>query len=224
MRRPVETVAALGLPSITGVLQVGANAGQELEYFVANGIVYGILIEPLDEPFSILKYRCAASSGFLPVQALCGSRTGDMVEMHVASNLGASSSILAPTGHLTDYPFVQFSNKVEMQTFSLDQVFDAATRARPEIAAACNLIYMDVQGAELQVLKGAGQVLHKIDYIFTEVGLGGGYENDVMLEDLVQFLRAFDFRLSDVEMNAEGWGDAMFVRRTGRTWGRRIAS
>ena len=96
MRGPVEIIAALGLPKVGGVLQVGASGGQECPYFIANGITLGALIEPLDQPFAVLRQRCAGQEGFLPVQALCGSRDGDMVEFHGATNNGESSSILPP--------------------------------------------------------------------------------------------------------------------------------
>src|ERR1022692_2939412 len=38
MRGPFEIIKSLGLSPITGVLQVGANTGQEVPYFVANGV------------------------------------------------------------------------------------------------------------------------------------------------------------------------------------------
>lgn len=220
MRGPLEIVSALGLPPVTGVLQVGANIGQENEYFIRNGVNYAIQIEPLDAPFQLLCQRCAGLNGFLPVQALCGSRDGDAVDLYIASNFGQSSSILRPTGHLDDYPSVEFPEKITAHTFTLDRIFAAATAQRPDIAAACNLLFMDVQGAESHVLRGASAVLQKVDYIYTEVGLGGSYENDVLFEDLIAYLKVFDFRLCESEMNPEGWGNAMFIRRTGRRWGR----
>lgn len=224
MRGPVEIIAALGLPKVNGVLQVGASSGQEVPYFTANGISLGALIEPLDGPYAVLRQRCAGHEGFLPVQALCGSRDGDMVQFHVASNNGESSSILPPAKHLSDYPYVQFQTTQTIQTFTLDRIFGAVSAQRPDIGQAVNLLYMDVQGAELHVLKGANIVLHQVDYIYTEVGLGGGYEGDVELEDLVSYLKAYGFRLSDLEFNSEGWGNAMFIRRFANRWGGRAAA
>lgn len=220
MRNALEIVDFLGLPKVSGVMQVGANTGQELDYFVSHGVFHGILIEALEEPFSYLCNRCADLQEFIPVHALCSSRDGDMVEMHVASNFGESSSILPPTGHLTDYPFVQFPGKRVIQTLTLDRIMLAINNSRPEISKNINLLFMDVQGAELHVLKGASAVLQQVDYVYTEVGLGGGYQNDVPLEDLISYLKLFDFRLAEVEMNREGWGNAMFIRCTGRKWGR----
>jgi FkbM family methyltransferase len=213
VREPFEIIAALGEPKPGGVLQVGANTGQELGYFLNNGITLGAFVEPLDGPFATLKSRCAGIPGYLPVQALCGSSDGVLVEFHVSSNNGESSSLFKPARHLEDYPWVQFPEAVQLQTYTLDRIFQSITIHRPEIATAIDLLYMDVQGGELEVLKGANTVLHRVRYIYTEVGLGGGYEGDVTLSNLIQFLKSYGFDIYELEVGASGWGNAMFVRR-----------
>jgi FkbM family methyltransferase len=213
LREPFEIIAALGLPKAQGILQVGANTGQEINYFLNNGISVAALVEPLDGPFATLKNRCASLPGYLPVQALCGSIDGETVEFHVSSNNGESSSLFKPARHLEDYPWVQFPTAISMQTFTLDRIFQSINVHRPEIAAVLDLLYMDVQGGELEVLKGANTVLHQVRYIYTEVGLGGGYVGDVTLSDLIQFLKNYGFDIYELEVGASGWGNAMFIKR-----------
>lgn len=212
MRQPFEIIAALGLPKPTGVLQVGASSGQEVGYFLDHGIVHAALVEPLDGPFAHLSAQCARA-GYLAIQALCADVDNQVVQFHVASNNGESSSILRPANHLKDYPWVQFPQTVAMTSFTLDRIFAAITAQQAELAGAIGLLYMDVQGAELKVLQGANTVLHQIRYIYTEVGIGGGYEGDVELLQLMQFLRIYGFKLYEMESNAAGWGNAFFVRR-----------
>src|SRR6266481_7944625 len=86
MRNPSEIIGSLGFPPVTGVLQVGANTGQEVPLFLANGVQTATLIEPLDGPFSALKERCAGLPGYVLAQALCGPKDGEEVEFHIASN------------------------------------------------------------------------------------------------------------------------------------------
>lgn len=214
MREPLEIIAGLGLAAPRGVLQVGANSGQEVGYFLQNGITHAAMIEPLDGPFAVLAHRCAGLPDYVPVQALCGSADGRSVQFHIASNNGESSSMFAPARHLQDYPWVQFGQTVTLQTFTLDRVVAAVAQQRPDVTAAFDLLFMDVQGAELEVLKGAPQVLQQVRYIYTEVGQGGGYDGAVELGELMHFLRAWDFRMYEMAMNAEGWGNALFVHRS----------
>lgn len=213
MRESLEIIASLGFRKPTGVLQVGANIGQEIPYFLAHGLQYAAMIEPLDGPFASLAQHCAGLPDYVPIQALCGSADGCTVEFHVASNNGESSSLLAPARHLQDYPWVQFPHTLTLHTFTLDRVFAALRQQRPEVADALDLLFMDVQGAELEVLKGAQNVLTRVRYIYTEVGHGGGYTGAAELIELMHYLRAWGFLLFDVSMNAEGWGNALFIRR-----------
>lgn len=216
MRGPFEIIKSLGLSSVTGVLQVGANTGQEVPYFLANGVRFATLIEPLGGPFAALQARCQNLDGYVLVQALCGSRDGEMVDFHVASNNGESSSMLKPANHLADYPWVAFPQVISLETFTLDRIVALVNAHRPEVTAATNLLYMDVQGAELRVLGGAAKVLESVTYIYTETGVGGGYEGDVELLDLMNFVRPYNFKLYELESNAAGWGNAMLIKRPDR--------
>jgi FkbM family methyltransferase len=216
MRNPFEIIGSLGLPPVTGVLQVGANSGQEVPLFLANGVQKAILIEPLDGPFLALKQRCAGLSGYALAQALCGPKDDEEVDFHVASNNGESSSILKPTRHLQDHAWVTFPQVLRLKTVTLDAVVTAVASYRPEIARSTNLLYMDVQGAELKVLLGAAHVLKVVSHIYTEVGVGGSYEDDVELIDLLKFLRPHNFKLYDLQSEHFGFGNALLVKRVDR--------
>ena len=52
---------------------------------------------------------------------------------------------------------------------------------------------MDVQGYELEVLKGFGDKLKQIQYIYTEVSLKELYEQNILLSDLDKFLNINGF-------------------------------
>jgi FkbM family methyltransferase len=192
---------------------VGAHVGEEVELFFNNGISYAALIEPLDKPFEILKLLCASKPGFIPVQALCGQTDGEIVDYFVSSNYGASSSILRPARHLTDFSEIKFENPVKMRTFTIDSIFLALQKSRPDVANSIDLLFMDVQGAELRVLKGAYKILKKVNVIYTEVGLGGGYAGDVAVSDLINFLRDYSFDIYELQIDPSGWGNAVFFKR-----------
>jgi hypothetical protein len=75
-----------------------------------------------------------------------------------------------------------------------------------------NFINMDVQGYELEVMRGAMNTLDKIDYIISEVNKEELYENCVRVDRLDNFLSKFGFKR--VETNWEGvtWGDALYIK------------
>ena len=71
---------------------------------------------------------------------------------------------------------------------------------------------LDIQGAELLALKGAGEILKHIDYIYTEVNVNELYEGCALLPELESFLKKRGFKIFAIEMTQHGWGDAFFVK------------
>lgn len=209
-----DTLRELGLPPPRGVLQVGASYGQEMGWFLENGISAGIFIEPLPEPFAVLSATCRQRPNFVAVNALCAETNGERVTFHVASNGGQSSSLLAPKNHLQTFDFVRFDQRIELVTHRLDHVFEFL-RANGHAAAcdACDLLYMDTQGAELRVLHGAGAVLQNVQYVLTEVTRNQMYDGAPELGDLMAFLQPLGFTLNNVNFNRGHHADALFVRK-----------
>jgi FkbM family methyltransferase len=74
-----------------------------------------------------------------------------------------------------------------------------------------DIIWMDVQGSELDVLKGCKQSLNNIKCIFTEVGIKPYYDGQSLKDDIDKFLclennfveikDSFEFNGSDCEAN-----------------------
>ncbi len=79
-----------------------------------------------------------------------------------------------------------------------------------------NFINLDVQGAELKVLKGFGAHLDRINYIYTEVNLLSLYKNGVLLHELDKFLYKSNFIREETKILYKGWGDAIYVK-SGKT-------
>jgi len=217
MRTIFEFLDYHRLPGVSGVIQVGASVGQEIDLFVSGGVEHAILIEPLPEPFEILAARCQSYSKYLPLNCLIGSETGKSQTIHIASNFGQSSSILLPTRHTEIYPTITFGKTLELQSFSLDHVLAYVGNSFPEMPGCFDLLFIDVQGAELEVLKGASQTLQKIKYIYTEVALGLDYKDAAPYLKIIEYLECFGFKLSEFELdpNEIAHGNAIFSKRLG---------
>jgi FkbM family methyltransferase len=196
------------------VFQIGASGGQELDMFFQNGIASGVFIEPLDYPFSILSQNCLRFKNFFPFKALATATDGKNVEFFVASNAGQSSSILKPTGHLQKFPTVSFETPINLVGFQADTISKfAQTTTEGVLTDDFDLIYIDVQGAELEVFKGATKLLSQAKYVFTELGYGGGYSRDASLHEVAYFLSMHDYYPIYIEIDPRhGYGDGLFIK------------
>ena len=57
-----------------------------------------------------------------------------------------------------------------------------------------DLLCMDVQGAELRVLKGLGSVLERVRYIITEIEIKPLYYGQALYPEVHGYLKASGFR------------------------------
>ena len=76
-----------------------------------------------------------------------------------------------------------------------------------------NFINMDVQGYELEVLKGATKTLEKVDYVYCEVNRDEVYENNAYVEELDEFLAQYNMERVMTSWEGQIWGDALYVRK-----------
>jgi FkbM family methyltransferase len=206
----------LGLPAPQAVLQVGASYGQEMNEFVENGIRGGVFVEPLPEPFAHLARSCAMlAPSFIPVNALCAETGGRRLTFHVASNVGMSSSILAPGTHLSVNPQVHFTHDIELVSSTVDELLQRlAEQGQGVVTGALDLLYMDCQGAEFQILRGAARSLPQFKYIYTEVMRNELYQGQVPFLSYCHFLEAVGFTLNDVYFGyPQQAGNALFIRK-----------
>jgi FkbM family methyltransferase len=110
-------------------------------------------------------------------------------------NPGASSLFVA-TG---DYPAETYvQNEVEVECTRLDDLCKALG------IAAIDLIWMDLQGAELLALESAGALLETVRYIYTEVSHRALYRGQCLFDDVDAFLLARGFRRCS-KVNRERW-------------------
>lgn len=210
-----EILAAAELPMPKGILQVGANYGQELGSFIENGITAGLLIEPLPKPFSHIAELCKSMQGFVAFNALCGESSGEKHVFHVASNRGESSSIMKPNKHLEMFDFVKFDETVELSSTTVDEILKfVESQGYQAITDKLDTLYMDVQGAEFKVLLGAPRTLKQINYIFSELIRGDLYEDVVPLANYCALLDAQGFTLNYLKFNKYHHADMLFVRKS----------
>ena len=60
------------------------------------------------------------------------------------------------------------------------------------------MIKLDVQGAELKVMHGAGEILNVIDFIMCEVSFVKLYEEQPLFNDIINYMSEKGFILIDI--------------------------
>lgn len=207
-----DILTRLGRSIPASLIQVGAHNAEEVGAYRAYGVEEAILIDPLDNCIASIKSAVIDCPSYIPVQAVCSNAVGNEIEFHVASNWGASSSILAPANHADIHPEVSFNQSIKLITTTVDKIVEEV-RTKYDLKSSFEFLFLDCQGAELLVLQGAQMALSEAKYIYTEVSHGGLYEGDVKLFDMLSFLRVWGFDLYDLQMNDKSYGDALFIKR-----------
>ena len=181
----VEHASALGGDEFATVIDVGANKGQ-FAVFAANRWPHARLVcfEPLPGPRAKLE-RVAPGRAEIHDCAL-GSSAGEG-EMHLASR--ADSSSLLPLGARQKAIFgMKETGVLRVPVRRLDTCLSPPLR-RPA------LLKIDVQGFELEVLKGASGLLHEIDAVYVEASEVELYKGQALADEVLQLLASSGFQL-----------------------------
>jgi hypothetical protein len=125
--------------------------------------------------------------------------------MYLSSNEAQSSSILKPKEHLEHHPYVTFDGTEEVEVDILDD-YDVSN---------ANFMNIDVQGYELEVLKGGKKTLEHIDYVYCEVNRGEMYENNAMIDEVDEYLGSYGFERVETHWPETWykWGDALYIKK-----------
>ncbi|HJU09409.1 MAG TPA: FkbM family methyltransferase [Candidatus Binataceae bacterium] len=154
---------------------------------VFNGAAFH-LFEPLGfslpEYHEPLKHSLNAHPEFRLHQIALSSRTGKE-DLFVFCDVRGSTLLDVPPGYYLE-------NKVEVESWRLDD-FVAAHHLRPP-----NVIKIDVQGFELEILKGGAETVSKADILVLETWLYRRYGPQMpVLGEIISFLSPLGFRLTD---------------------------
>ena len=188
---------------VKGIIHVGAHHGEELSEYVKNGIQDIVVFEPLSECFDVLAQKVMnLNANVEGHQVALGSAPGTAT-MYLSDNEKQSSSILKPKVHLTHHPHVKFDGTEEVEVDMLDN-FDTKDY---------NFLNMDVQGYELEVLKGAKETLKHVDYVYCEVNRDEVYEGNAYVEELDEFLSAYGMERVETSWEGQIWGDALYIKK-----------
>ena len=202
------------LRKVSGVIHVGANAGQERELYAKFGLRV-IWIEPIPEVFKKLKENVADFSQQRALKCLVTDQDNVAYQFHIANNEGHSSSILDLNLHKDIWPQVAYEKTITLRSKTLPSLLE---EEHVDCSEYDSLI-MDTQGSELLVLKGAVTILENFTYIKTEVPDFESYSGCCQLTDISSFLARRGYREFSRQKNAEhpnggSYYDVVYKRET----------
>jgi FkbM family methyltransferase len=198
--------------SIRGVIHVGGFVGEELHGYRELGLTNTILFEPQQKLYEIIQSKCqddeqvfnvALGSEACEKEMFISDRHGG-----IEAGAGASSSLLKPKIHLTEHPEVTFPTTTTVQVHRLDEFLQSENLR----AINYNMLNIDVQGYELEVLKGADSILGCIKLMILEINIAEVYEGCPLVEELDEFLRGHHFERVYTYWQSTSWGDAVYVK------------
>lgn len=204
MKQSLSIFARNGQLPVT-VFDVGAAFGTPDLYFNFPNAKF-VLIEPLIEFSDSLSKMATEFANFIVVNAAAGPETKKGV-INVHRDLVGSSSLL----EMNEDDSVN-GEKRSIEFVRLDDLVTSLTLEPPFF------IKIDTQGSELEVLRGATQILPKTIGIVIEVSLFEFFHNGPLFQDVVSHLTRQGFMLYDIiELKyrpydgALGQFDALFV-------------
>ena len=176
------------LGAVRGVIHVGANRGRERFDYQRLGLSV-LWVEAIPEVARALADTLAAFPRQRVLSYLLADVDDEELTLNIASNRGASSSILPLKAHAELWPDVEFVDRLTLRSATLPGML-----AREGIAASdYDALVLDTQGAELRILEGAVPILAQFAFIQAEVADFEAYAGCPRVADLERFMRTHGF-------------------------------
>jgi FkbM family methyltransferase len=209
-------LAALPTPLET-VVHVGAHAGEEVDAYRRHGAQRIVLVEANPSSYETLAQNFASDDNVVVVHAAVTDHEGtERLLLHTNASGGTESASLLPMKRLSEIVTTLHTERaVDVPAMTLDSLLD---ELRVDVGDV-GLLVLDVQGAELSVLRGAPRTLRAVPSVLTEVAHIELYEGAAREEDVASLLRdrgfalldGLDYELYEGDHRFRAWGDRLFV-------------
>lgn len=191
--------------NIKNIIHVGGHYGKEVElYKTINPDCIVDIFEPHPDTFNIMKEGVNNLSKINCHNVALGASETVMQLFVETANQGQSNSLLKPKHHINQYPHIRFESKIDVIVKTLDSF---------NLDDSYNFMSIDVQGFELEVLKGSINTLKNIQYVIMEINNAELYEGCCMVQELDQFLDQFNLYRAETNWMGGTWGDGLYIRR-----------
>lgn len=191
---------------IKGIIHIGAHKCEEIDDYLKLSVSSNRVIWFEAQSSLVNKYRQIYPSTQI-YQAVLFDVDNQEHNFIITDN-GMSSSLLTLKKHLIEHPWVHEIRCEKVRTITFKTFIDEHKIDIKDY----NFANLDIQGCELHALKGMGDYINQLDYIYTEVNTEELYDNCDLLPNLDAFLAQKGFKQVAIKMTSHGWGDAFYVR------------
>ena len=183
------------------ILEIGCNDGTNTEWFLKSFSRPTIhCFEP--DPRAIKRFRRRIGANeHVQLHEVAVCDISGTVKFHQSSGIprgnncnleqedwDLSGSIKTPRAHLEKHPWCKFETSIQSPAIRLDEW------AQKNEVAEVDFIWMDVQGAELDVFRGGKDVIQRTRFIYTEYSERELYEGQPNIKKILSALPGFKIR------------------------------
>ena len=192
---------------IKGIIHIGAHEAEEYEDYKEVSVDKIIWVEANPDLISYLENKFTGLNNIkIFNEAIFDEEK--IVSFKISNNL-QSSSILNLKEHKKLFPDVHYVKEIQTKT----KRFDNLCIENNIDINDYNFLNVDVQGADLNVILSFGDLLNKIDFIYSEVNTIEVYEGCHTIEqfDKVMLDKGFERVMTHI-YHGGGWGDALYIK------------
>ena len=192
--------------TITGILHIGAHECEEYASYTSYGIDPNniIWIDGIQDKVNLSKSRGIPNV----FKAIISDKDNEIITFYRTNN-DQSSSIFEMGTHLTHHPEVFVTSSYKDTTITIDTFF----KDNRLNSTKYNFWNFDIQGAELNALKGASETLKNVDVLYLEVSFEEIYKNACLCKEIDEFLESYQFKRVITYMTPYNWGDAVYIKQ-----------
>jgi FkbM family methyltransferase len=188
----IEHVGAMRATPAATIIDVGANIGQfslMVRAIHPHATIHAF--EPLRAMADTYEQLFAGDSRVTLHRCAAGA-SASVAEINVSKQPDSSSLLPISDRQSAMFPGTEQAGIERVEVKRIDDVLDVAALPAPI------LIKLDVQGFELEALKGMPQLLERAQWVYVEVSFASLYTGQPLANDILHWLNAQGFELSGI--------------------------
>jgi FkbM family methyltransferase len=190
-----------------GILHLGGGQAEELDWYNSLRPQKVLWIEANIYTLGIIQNKIKDYPHHSVVHALLDEIDDQDRNFYITNNFG-SSSMLPLHDHKIFYPTVHVKHIVQMKGTTVDTLLHRLSIE----ANSFDMANLDLQGAELIVLRGMKTVLPCLKWIFIEVNFKEMYKGCALVGEVNKLLTENGFKLTNTTNTGMGWGECVYVK------------